>query len=536
MSNPIIPGFNPDPSICRKGNDFYVATSSFQWFPGVPVYHSKDLKNWELYSYCLTDPDYFDMFRVQDSAGIWAPCLSYADGLFWLIFTVANGSRLNTYECPNYLTTARDPSGPWSQPVYLNSTGNDPSLFHDEDGRKWLVNTQFSVTPGNAGHKGTILQEYSVEEKKLVGKVKNIFPGTGLAAPEGSKLYKHNDWYYIIIAEGGTGYGHQATMARSKNIRGPYEVHPDNPILSARDSEDSLVQRAGHIDIVDVNDDEVAVVYLASRPVNKHSLLGRETFLARASWCEDDWLRLESSVPTLNISEFDIPEVEVDTGFSDNCHDDFDTDQLSPDWNTLRIPIEDRIDLKSRPSWLKLKGTPSCFDSFYKPSIIARRIKHHQFSAETLMDFQAHEPDQWAGIICYYDTRHWYFLGRIYDSDQGEGLMLMGKKFSSIEKLGFIKIDIKQEIILGFDCDGYNFQFKYKPEINKPWNYIGEPVDCLVLSDEFVEDRTEEDPVPTFGFTGGMVGLASYDITERGDVPGFDWFDYQGEDSWPQME
>ena len=154
-NNPILPGFNPDPSICRAGDDFYIATSSFQWWPGVPIYHSRDLRHWALVSYALTDPAHLDLRRIGDSAGIWAPCLSYADGLFWLIFTVASGGRQHTYECPNYLTTAADVRGPWSTPIYLNTTGNDPSLFHDDDGRKWLVNTEFVWAPGYRAHNGT---------------------------------------------------------------------------------------------------------------------------------------------------------------------------------------------------------------------------------------------------------------------------------------------------------------------------------------------------------------------------------------------
>ena len=173
-SNPIIQGFNPDPSICRRGDTFYCATSSFQWWPGVPIYESKDLHNWKLVAYGLTNSDHCDLRRVGDSAGIWAPCLTFSDGLFWLIFTIASGSRLHTPECRNYLSTADDPQGPWSEPVYLNASGNDPSLFHDRDGRKWLVNTDQVNIPPIRRHAGTLLQEYSPAEKRLIGPVRNL--------------------------------------------------------------------------------------------------------------------------------------------------------------------------------------------------------------------------------------------------------------------------------------------------------------------------------------------------------------------------
>jgi xylan 1,4-beta-xylosidase len=523
MQNPILPGFNPDPSICRRGDDYYIATSSFQWWPGVPIYYSRDLHNWELVAYALTDPAHLDMRRIPDSAGVWAPSLTYADGLFWLVFTVASGSRQHSYECPNYVTTAPEPAGPWSEPVYLNSTGNDPALFHDDDGRKWLVNTDFIRAPGYRYHSGTLLQEYSPAERRLVGPVRNIFPGTALGTPEGSKLYKHDGEYYLIQAEGGTEYGHAMTVARSESIWGPYEVHPENPVLTARDEADNPIQRAGHGDIVAVAGDRIAVVYLASRPIDRRSLLGRETYLAGARWCPDGWPRLDARSPQLTLPDFGLPDTPV-TGFPER--DDFD-DALGLHWTSLRQPIGDRADLRSHPGWLVLRPTPSPPDSLERPSLLAQRVRHHWFSAETLLQFAPTEMQQWAGLICYYDTRHWYYLHRQFDERRGPGAALYAKRSPRLvyEELGWVSAPAEGPVRLGVDCDGRLLRFRFTAGGEGDWQGIGEPQDASVLSDEYVEMHDE---VRAFGFTGAHVGLCSYDITDRADAPAFGYFEYRG--------
>jgi xylan 1,4-beta-xylosidase len=527
LQNPIIPGFAPDPAICRRGDDFFLATSSFQWWPAVPIYHSKDLKHWELYSYGITNPEYADLRRIGDSAGIWAPSLTYADGLFWLVFSPASGSRQHGYESPNYLTTAKDPRGPWSKPVYLNTSGNDASIFHDRDGRKWLLNTDQNLTPGGKGHAGVLLQEYSDNEKKLVGPVRNIFAGTPLGVPEGSKLYHQGDWYYLLIAEGGTGYGHAATMARSRNISGPYEAHPENPILTARDDPANPIQRAGHPDIVNLENNRVALVYLASRPVEKRSLLGRETFLADAHWSADGWLRLEHRAPQLALPDFGLKEVRFPEPLA---RDNFDGPKLDLEWNTARQPMTELQDLNSRPGWLTLTPTPSFLTSIERPNLLARRVRHHAFTAETNMEFSPTETQQWAGLICYYDTRRWYFLHRALDQQQRPVIALYTKSLGfGLKELAAKQIVESKTIRLGVTCDGRNFQFRFAKGHNGPWEKLGPPQDALILSDEQVEDM---DPIPTFGFTGAFVGIACFDLGGRGPKPMFDWFEYQGENEW----
>ena len=280
IHNPILPGFNPDPSIARVGDDYYIATSTFEWFPGVQIHHSRDLVHWRLLTRPLNRPSQLNMLGDPDSCGIWAPCLSYADGLFWLIFTdvkrygratVGGASGASPRDFHNYLVTCPRIEGDWSDPVYLNSSGFDPSLIHDDDGRKYLVNMLWDPRPGNNRFAGIVLQEYSVNERKLAGKRINIFKGTPLGFTEAPHLYKRNGWYYLLTAEGGTGWGHAVTMARSRELAGPYELHPDTYILSARHRPDAELQRAGHGSLVETPNGETYIAYLCGRPL-KHPL------------------------------------------------------------------------------------------------------------------------------------------------------------------------------------------------------------------------------------------------------------------------
>src|SRR6188768_3387701 len=255
VANPILRGFNPDPSIVRVGDDYYIATSTFEWFPGVQIHHSRDLAHWRLAARPLNRPSQLDMRGEPDSCGIWAPCLTHADGLFHLIYTdVKRYGRMGASfrDFHNYLVTCPSIDGDWSDPIYLNSSGFDPSLFHDDDGRKYLVNMLWDHRPGANRFGGIVLQEYSPPARALVGERTLIFTGTPIGLTEAPHIYKRDGYYYLIVAEGGTGWGHAVTMARSRTLEGPYELHPDGPVLTARDRPHATLQRAGHADLVEM--------------------------------------------------------------------------------------------------------------------------------------------------------------------------------------------------------------------------------------------------------------------------------------------
>ncbi len=407
IRNPILPGFNPDPSICRVEGDYYIATSTFEWYPGVQIHHSTDLANWRLVKRPLDRASQLDMRGNPDSGGVWAPCLSYADGLFWLVYTDVKRLDGNFKDAHNYIVTAPAIEGPWSDPVYVNSSGFDPSLFHDDDGRKWFLNMLWNHVShgvgGNPKHPsfaGILLQEYDSRAGRLVGPVKNIFAGSPQGLVEGPHLFKKNGWYYLTTAEGGTGYDHAVTMARSRSIDGPYELHPDVHLITAKDAAEALLQRAGHGQIVETPDGEVYHTHLCSQPLPglRRSPLGRETAIQKCVWGKDGWLRLAHGGA--------IPAVEVPLPSSalrsierrpDTQRYDFDTRELPLDFQWLRTPNPQKLfSLTEKPGALRLFARES-IGSWYDQALVARRQEHLSFRAETSLEFEPTSFQQAAG-------------------------------------------------------------------------------------------------------------------------------------------
>ena len=301
IHNPILRGFNPDPSIIRVGDDYYIATSTFEWYPGVQIHHSRDLIHWRLLSRPLNRPSQLNMLGDPDSCGVWAPCLTYSDGLFYLIYTdvkrygrttQSGTSGASLRDMYNYLVTCETIDGEWSDPTFLNCSGFDPSLFHDDDGRKYLVNMLWDYRPGQNRFAGIQLQEYSHAEKKLIGPRDVIFKGTPIGLTEGPHLYKRDGYYFLLTAEGGTSWGHAVTLARSTSLRGPYELHPDTYILTSRNRPDAELQKAGHADFVETQNGDTYLVHLCGRPLRNRGrcTLGRETAIQKMKWAEDGWL------------------------------------------------------------------------------------------------------------------------------------------------------------------------------------------------------------------------------------------------------
>jgi xylan 1,4-beta-xylosidase len=251
IRNPVLPGFHPDPSFLRVGRDYYLATSTFEWFPGVRLHHSRDLVHWRCIGHALTDTRHLDLRAVPNSGGVWAPSLSYARGRFWLVYTVVRtwGMGQPFKDLANYLVTAEKITGPWSDPIYLNGTGFDASLFHDEDGRQWVVSMEWDHRPGRPRFAGIVLQEYDHQQLALVGRPRTILKKDVLI--EGPNLYRRGGWYYLMLAEGGTGWNHGISMARARRITGPYELDPQGSVLTARDDKQIELQKAGHGELVE---------------------------------------------------------------------------------------------------------------------------------------------------------------------------------------------------------------------------------------------------------------------------------------------
>ncbi len=542
IRNPILPGFHPDPSICRVGADYYLANSTFQWWPGVGISHSRDLVRWELVGYALTRTSQLDMARTVDSTGIWAPCLSYnaREKLFYLIYTNTNQHLLRMpFEAPNYLVTARDVRGPWSEPVLLNRSGFDPSLFHDEDGRAWLVNMVMDDRPGHNFFSGILLQEYSRKERRLVGPIRNIFRGTALGFTEGPHLFKRGRWYYLIVAEGGTGYAHAMTMARSRRLGGPYEIHPHNPIMTAWNT-DLPLQKAGHGQLVETAEGEWYGAFLCGRPRHgQFCILGRETALERGAWREDEWFYFDSPNPRLEVPgpKLAAPAVavrKVARGAKKTARpyqfgqaaqrDDFDARTLGLEWNTPREPLGDKASLAARPGWLRLYGQPLNIESNRGQAFVARRIEDHGFEAATLMEFKPASDlviggPQEAGLVCFYSHTNYLWLRVTQDETLGPILELMRRSGPELTVEGRIPVRGWRRFHLRVTARNDRYQFAAGRD-GKKWIEVGPAQDGTLLSDES-SDRFG------FSFTGAFVGLVARDMTGGRRSADFDWFDYR---------
>ncbi len=517
IRNPILPGFHPDPSMVRVGDDYYIATSTFEWFPGVRIHHSKDLVHWEPVGHALTTRKLLDMTGVPDSGGIWAPCLTYADGLFWLCYTVVHELNSITKDSPNFLTTAPRIEGPWSDPVPLNASGFDPSLFHDEDGRKWLVNMVWDHRPGRNRFHGIVLQEYDPTRQKLVGDPVNIFKGTKLGATEGPHLYRRNGYYYLLTAEGGTGYRHAVTLARSRQLEGPYEVHPSNPVLTSWKQEGVALQKAGHADLVETPQGEWYMVHLCGRPLpgGDRCILGRETAIQKVEWRDDDWLYLVGggSSPRLEVPAPALPSQHPHTLLD---YDDFDATVLHPAYQTPREPMDDKLSLTERPGFLRLYGGESMQSRFHQ-NLVARRVTAFRCTATTRLEFEPDTFQQMAGLTCFYSTRLYHYLYLSWDEDLGPCLSIQTADD------GEVKFPLEREVGLNGATSVYLravldyavLRFGYSLD-GEAWTPIGGELDASILSDDYGSD---------WGFTGAFFGLACQDLTGRRKAADFDFFD-----------
>ncbi|WP_319518514.1 glycoside hydrolase family 43 protein [uncultured Martelella sp.] len=525
--NPILKGFNADPAICRAGEDYYIATSTFEWFPGVQIHHSRDLKNWELVKRPLDRTSQLDMRGEQDSGGVWAPCLTYADGLFWLIYTDMKRAEGDFKDAFNYLVTAPAIEGPWSDPVYLNASGFDPSLFHDDDGRKYLTNQLWDYRRKPSAFAGIVMQEYSHAEQKLIGEPSVVYHGTPAGITEGPHIQKFNDWYYMITAEGGTGYNHTVSCARSKSVEGPYENHPDLHILTSRDDPQSPLQRSGHGCIVETPDGEYYMAHLMSRPLPgiKRSVLGRETSIQKVVFDAEGWPRLADGgmAPSL---EVDLPKgVAVGEEKPDSTATDFDTAELPIEFQWLRSPEPGRLfSLSARPGHLRLFGRQS-IGSWFEQALVARRQTAFACAAETETDAAPKTFQQLAGLIAYYNRSKFHYLAISGDGKGGRELSIISCNGAWPESnLTFalrspVALPAEGAIRLGLDIDGPVLQFRYAVDGGN-WVKVGPTLDASILSDEGGRGVNGS-------FTGNFIGMAAYDLAGGDFTADFDGFSYQ---------
>jgi xylan 1,4-beta-xylosidase len=535
IQNPILKGFNPDPSICRAGDDYYIATSTFEWFPGVQIHHSRDLVNWRLACRPLTRPEQLDMRGEADSCGVWAPCLTYADGVFWLIYSDVKRREGSVKDVHNYLVTATNIEGPWSDPIYLNSSGFDPSLFHDDDGRKWLVNVLWDYRgrpprfPGDTCFGGIACQEFDVASGQLVGPIHNIFRGSATGMTEGPHVYKRDGYYYCMVAEGGTGYAHAATLGRSTSLTGPYELHPDWYVVTTRGAHDSILQRCGHGDFVETADGETYIVHLCGRPIPglRRSPLGRETSIQKVEWHADGWPRLVGTpmTPRVEVEGLDVPAHPFP---AEPERYSFTPAGLPDAFQWLRTPYPDRLfSLTARPGFLRLYGREA-IGGWYEQSLVARRQVSFDYDAETEVFAEPTSHLQLAGLAAYYNRFAFHYLALTFDEAVGSCLQVISCNgvfpggHTSMGTAHPVPVPSGVPIRMKAEVRGTALRFYYAVP-GGDWTRVGAILDASLLSDEC-------GPGEHGNFTGAFVGMAANDMGGLVMPADFSHFVYRNRD------
>lgn len=511
FKNPILPGFHPDPSICKVGDDYYLVNSSFEWFPGLPIYHSKDLVNWKLIGHGLSRPDQIELpVGLADSRGMYAPSIRYNKGVFYLICTCVKCEG-------NFYVTATDPAGPWSAPVWLKSRGIDPSLFWDDDGRCYYTgHANISNINDWPAKNGVWMQELDLGQKKLIGERVQLTHGHAKNArwTEGPHLYKIDGKYILMVAEGGTGFHHGVTVHHSDSLWGPYIPYHSNPIMTHRHlGKDYPIHSVGHADLIQTQNGEWWSVMLGKRLVEGKTLLARETFLASVSFENEEGYPL----PVVNPGEGkllfeqkrpDLPWTLVEKAAK---VDEFDQEKLDLEWCFLRTPYDEWYDLGGGKLSLKLRS--EVVDSFVNPSLIARRIVDYNFMASVQMTFTGTRSNEQAGLILYRNSKNHFQLVK-----EKRELVLIKTMAGVRQELIRVPYSGKT-VVLDVKASGLGVTFSYGTD-NSGLKNIGGEQDLILLSDETAG-----------GFNGPFIGMyATGNGKASRSKAVFDWFKYEGLD------
>jgi xylan 1,4-beta-xylosidase len=496
--NPIIPGFHPDPSIVRVGKDYYLVNSTFAFYPGLPIFRSRDLVNWTQIGNAIDRPDMFDFSGLGVARAVFSPTIRYHGGQFYIVNTCI--------ECGfNFIISAKDPAGPWSTPAFLPAVdGIDPDLFFDDDGRVWISNNGPPVgTPRYDGHRAIWIQEFDLKTMTMIGPRTVVVDGGVKPAEkpiwtEGPHIFKRDGYYFLIAAEGGTAGNHSETVFRSRKVTGPYAPGPINPILTQRDLDPKRpfsVYATGHADFVQATGGKWWAVFLGTRPYEANlSNMGRETFLLPVTWPKGGWPNIlppKTRVPQI------LSGITKKSG-SARWRDDFAQSQLALDWLMLRTPKEKFFDLT--PGGLALTPRAVTLSGSGNPSFLAKRQSHANASVETEMRYTPDRSGDHAGLVAFADEQHHYFVGlwqsargarmevRVrsdsYDADEGRILVsqpYLGKPGAPIR----LKISAK----------GAAYDFGYA-EGDGAWHNLVVNADGRVLASE-----------PTNQFTGTVIGV-----------------------------
>ena len=537
--NPILRGFHPDPSIVRVGEDYYLATSTFEYFPGVAIHHSRDLAHWHLLTRPLNRLSLLDLTGVGASQGVWAPDLTWCAGTFYLVYTVVKSFYCNMYDTHNYVVTAKDILGPWSEPVRLNDYGFDPSLFHDQDGRKYIVSmvTDHRVPKKYAGR--LVMQELDARTLKPVSDVREIYAANPVYL-EGPHLYRHDGRYYLFAADTGTGELHGQSVLRSASVWGPYEMYrPPNAlrtseseawsVLTTRHHPQHLLQKAGHADLVQTQHGDWYAVHLCARPSGRCNPisalrapgarrypLGRETAIQPMVW-KEGWPVLANGTT--------LPDVCVQTPALPIClwpelpeTDPFDAESLDSRWLFLRLPLDHTAcTLTANPGHLRLYGGEG-LGSRFRQSMVLQRVTERNGEIVTSISFEPGVFKQMAGLILWYDNENYIYLHLTYDEQLGKVVTLLTAENKTYAyPAGFIPVEAGQPVRLRMRLQDDDVFCAYAVGDGQ-WHAIGGAADATALSDEACAEGW---------FTGTMTGLCCQDLTGARQWADFDFFTYR---------
>jgi xylan 1,4-beta-xylosidase len=488
--NPIIPGFFSDPSVCRVGEDYYLVNSTFEYFPAVPVFHSKDLINWEMIGYCLDRTT-----QLPKGCNIFATTIRYHDNTFYMITTNVGNPFGNFY------VTATNPAGPWSDPIWTEAQGIDPDLFFDDDGKVYLISSTFE------------LHEIDIKTGKFKSEGLKVWNGTGGRYAEGPHIYKKDGFYYLMAAEGGTEEAHSETIARSKNIWGPYNSNPANPILAHANAagQGNPIQGVGHADITQAHDGSWWIVFHGYRSTGDgtHHILGRETCIAPVTWPKNGWpvvngngtATVNMTCPTLPLKPFAAKPGMVS----------FDSDKMGLEWNYYKYPVPENYSLTARKGYLRLTVSDQTIEGKKTPTFVGRRAQDMYFDASAQVEFDPKKEGEEAGITLLNNGAHFDLLIK---QSNGKRVVVAKLRFGSVVyeskefalKPGPVKLAVK--------CEKTSFTFQYA-QGNDPYTKV-EKVDSKFLSSETIG-----------GFTGLYVGLyATGNEKVSTSYADYDWFEY----------
>lgn len=534
IQNPVLPGFNADPSFIRVGDTYYIANSTFEWFPGVRLHESKDLVHWQLLPSPLSTTKLLDMKGNPASGGIWAPDLSYADGKFWLIYTDVKITEGPFKDMTNFLTIADDIHGPWSDPIRLNGVGFDASLFHDDDGKKYLVQQTWDHREYHHPFNGITLTELDTETMKLKpDTARTIYDGTSVKLVEGPHLYKLNGYYYLFTAQGGTVWSHEEVVSRSKTLAAhSFETEPDGPFITNFDTPDFYLQKQGHGALTNTPSGEWYYASLVGRPLHHETesahdprgwcTLGRETAIQKVEWDDEGWPRIVGGHGGQVMVDAPKDATESEASTEHSRHDEFQSEHLDLDWNTLRQPFTKDMG-STGDGQLILKGK-NTLSSTFDVSMVAQRWQTFNFDAETKVKFDPYTYQQMAGLTNFYNDKHWSWIYITWDENRGHVIEVAqndNNQYTSFLKDEAIKIPENVDYVW-FRTKVRKLSYHYEYSFDgQTWHEIAVQLDATILSDDYV--------LQNYGgfFTGAFVGLAAVDYAGY-DLPAtFDFFDYK---------